>query len=195
MNPLVASLIAVAIAILVVVLSQKTRRKTGVSDALKVGQTLPAFTCKTEDDAVIGSDALAGSNSVLLFVRGSWCPFCSEQVKAVTDHYRKISETGGRLIIVTRKPLAITQRVAEQFGVSFEFWLDENLEAATALDLVDDQHIPDRFHSDFGRRTIRPTVLVTDSENIIRYSYRSTKASDRPDPAKFMSVFDGLNRD
>ncbi|MFK8054066.1 MAG: redoxin domain-containing protein [Woeseiaceae bacterium] len=192
MEPVVVSLIAVAIALFAVLNARRVLAQKSVSDALKVGQPLPEFQCKTESGDTVTSGELAGNNSVLLFVRGSWCPFCSEQVKAVTDHYRKITEAGGRLIIVTRKPLAITQRVAEQFGVDFEFWLDENLDAATQLELVDDEHIPDRFHDDYGRRTIRPTVLVTDKSNIIQYGYRSAKASDRPDPQLFMTVFEKL---
>ncbi|MEM7763405.1 MAG: peroxiredoxin-like family protein [Pseudomonadota bacterium] len=188
---LVLSLFAVAAALFVVIYGNRSGKQ--IDAALRPGKRLPPFHCQTEDGQQVTSDSLHGSRSVLLFVRGSWCPFCTEQVKSVTDHYRKITEAGGRLIIVTRKPLAITERVAEQFGVTFEFWLDPGLGAASALNLVDDETIPERFHDDFGRRTILPTVLVTDSNNIIRYSYRSTKPSDRPEPAKFMSVFDQIS--
>ena len=128
-----------------------------------------------------------------MFVRGSWCPFCSTQVQALTYHYRKITQDGGKLIIVTRTPLDTTRRVADQFKVEFEFWLDENLEAATGLELVDDEDIPERFQGEFGRRTILPTVIVTDSDNIIRYSYRSSKPSDSPEPQRFLSGFEAVS--
>ncbi|MEN7342440.1 MAG: peroxiredoxin-like family protein [Pseudomonadota bacterium] len=174
-------------------LSKLMRGAGDASPKLVVGRQLPVFECQTENGETVSSSSLAGHNAVLVFVRGSWCPFCSEQVKTVTQHYRRITESGGKLIIVTRKPLEITQRVAEQFDVQFEFWLDKDLAAATELDLVDEEAIPDRFHNDYGRRTIRPTVVVVDRNNLIRYSYRSVKPSDRPDPQNFMAVFDGLS--
>ena len=37
-----------------------------------------------------------------------------------------------------------------------------------------------------------PTVIVTDRDNVIRYSYRSSKPSDRPPPSRFMPVFESL---
>lgn len=160
---------------------------------ITVGRRLPSFVCKREDGTDVSSDELVGSRSVLVFVRGSWCPFCSTQVQSLTYHYRKITQEGGKLIIVTRTPLDTTRRVADQFKVEFEFWLDENLEAATGLELVDDEDIPERFQGEFGRRTILPTVIVTDSDNIIRYSYRSSKPSDRPEPTRFMSVFEAIS--
>lgn len=160
---------------------------------IAVGRRLPQFVCKREDGTEVSSDELAGSRSVLVFVRGSWCPFCSTQVQSLTYHYRKITQDGGRLIIVQREPLDTTRRVAQQFNVDFEFWLDEDLEAASQLELIDDEDIPERFQGEFGRRTMLPTVIVTDSDNIIRYSYRSSKPSDRPEPARFMSVFEAIS--
>ncbi len=183
--------IVFAIALVVWALAAR-RRNNPANPAIVIGNALPYFTCRLEDGSEISSDDLLGDRSVLLFVRGSWCPFCSEQVKALTDHYRKITEDGGRLVIITRRPLDTTQRVAEQFNVSFEFWLDEDLAAASSLGLVDAENIPDSLQREFGKRTMRPTVLVTDRDNNIRYSYRSANVSDRPDPARFMSVFDEI---
>lgn len=167
-------------------------KRSAINPAIVIGSQLPAFDCELEDGTTVSSESLRGKRAVILFVRGSWCPFCSEQVQALTDHYRQISETGGQLVIITRRPLETTKRVAEQFNVAFDFWLDKSLVAASALGLVDDQDIPERFHDDFGRRTILPTVLVVDAQGTIRFSYRSPKPSDRPDPATFMSVFNAL---
>ena len=183
--------IAAAIALMVWAFAN-SRRKVTSNPNLVLGNALPDFTCRLEDGSDVSSSSLRGSKSVLLFVRGSWCPFCSEQVKALTDYYRRITEDGGRLIIITRRPLETTKNVAEQFGVEFEFWLDQDLAAATELGLVDEEPTPERIQPEFGKRTIRPTVLVTDRDNNIRYSYRSENPTDRPDPSRFMSVFDKI---
>ena len=166
-----------------------TRKPQSTSTALAVGQMLPEFAAETEAGEPIDSTALRGARSVIVFVRGSWCPFCNEQVESLTEHYRQINAGGGRLVIVAPKPLETTRRVADVFGVEFEFWLDPELEAAKHLGLADPEAIPDRFQSSHGRYTIRPTVLVTDSRGVIRYRYISANPKDRPDPQRFMQTF------
>lgn len=191
MEPLliaIALLLAVAFVGWLLMLGSRSHSNPKIS----VGKKLPSFTCKREDGSAVASSELTGSRSVLVFVRGSWCPFCSAQVQALTEQYKRIAEEGGRLIIITRLPLDTTRRVADQFGVNFEFWLDEDLSAATTLELVDGEDIPERFQDEFGRSTMLPTVIVTDKDNVIRFSYRSNKPSDRPDPSTFMKVFDAI---
>ena len=164
-------------------------RRKDTTNPLSTGTALPEFTAVRESGESVSSSELLGKRAVILFVRGSWCPFCTEQVESLTDHYRTINEAGGRLIIVTPKPLDTTRRVADLFNVEFEFWLDADLQAADSLGLADPEDIPDRFQSSFGRKTMRPAVLVTDSNGIIRFSHRSQNPKDRPNPARFIQVF------
>ena len=66
------------------------------------------------------STQLAGSPTVILFVRGSWCPFCNEQVEKLTAYYRDIVDLGAKLILVTPKPgqtpTRMAQLIAEEIG-------------------------------------------------------------------------------
>lgn len=156
---------------------------------IRVGEPLPTFAAVTEAGEPVSSDSLAGQRAVLLFVRGSWCPFCNQQVEALTEHYRSIAENGGRLIIVTPKPLDTTRRVADVFGVDFDFWLDEDHKAARVLGLYDPEPIPESLQKDYGQNTLRPAVAVIDSQGVVKYAYRSVDPTDRPDPARFMTIF------
>ncbi|MEM8548725.1 MAG: peroxiredoxin-like family protein [Pseudomonadota bacterium] len=183
-----ASLFTVFISVFTVI--QGARQKAASSGPLSVGSTLPNFSVQTESGEAVSSTSLAGQRAVLLFVRGSWCPFCNQQVEALTSHYRRITEGGGRLIIVTPKPLDTTRHVADAFGVDFDFWLDEDLAAAKTLGIADSENVPARFREQFGEDTMVPTVVVTDSDRIIRFHYQSKNPQDRPDPARFMGVFD-----
>ena len=74
-------------------------------DILKPGRPLPLFLATTEDGIRIDSSSLEGAPAVILFVRGSWCPFCSSQVKNLTKIYKEIVDLGARLVLVTPKPL------------------------------------------------------------------------------------------
>lgn len=149
---------------------------------LAPGDPLPAFEAESEDGTVLASGDLAGRPAVLLFIRGNWCPFCSRQVEDLTRYYKEITDLGARLVFVTPKPLGTTRRVADIFGVEFEFWLDRELRVAKRLGLLHAAGVPGKHRDDFGSDTIWPTVLVVDADGIVRYVTQSRRIVDRPDP-------------
>ena len=160
------------------------RKKSGrpVPDNLRVGQPLPDFVAIDEQGDPVRSTDLAGSATVMLFVRGSWCPFCSSQVKNLTTYYKNIVDLGGKLIFVTPKPLETTRRVAQFFEVEFDFWLDESLAIAKQLGLLHQLAVPAEFNKEYGGDSVWPTTLVIDPAGIIRFVELSKQISDRPDP-------------
>jgi peroxiredoxin len=190
MQMTIVSAIAAAIAIFVIV-TMILRKKMGgraVPDELRPGQQLPSFIASDESGTQLKSDDLRGRPTVILFVRGTWCPFCSKQVANLTKRYKDINDLGARLIFVTPKPLETTRRVAEFFEVEFEFWLDESLEIAKSLGLVLSKGVPADFQTEYGEDTVWPTSLVVDGSGIIRYTSLSKFVVDRPDPNKLLNA-------
>lgn len=153
-----------------------------VPPQLKPGQSLPDFHATDEHGDPVQSTALHGSPTVILFVRGNWCPFCSSQVKDLTRYYKDIIDLGAKLVLFTPKPLETTRRVAEFFELEFDFWLDESLMVTEKLGLVLKSGVPGDYEKEYGSDTIWPTALVIDSAGIIRYTELSKHISDRPDP-------------
>jgi peroxiredoxin len=152
------------------------------TSALQVGQPLPDFHAVDEQGDPVRSTELVGTATVMLFVRGNWCPFCSSQVENLTSHYKNIVDLGGRLIFVTPLPLETTRRVAEFFEVEFDFWLDESLAIARQLGLFHEVAVPVDHRKEYGADTVWPTALVIDRAGIIRFTELSDHISDRPDP-------------
>lgn len=190
---IIAAVIAIAAVAGAVFFTLQRRRSDNAGPVIRKGSPLPTFTAFDDDGNEVSSDSLRGTRAVLLFVRGSWCPFCSEQVKELTAHYKAIADHGARLIIVTRRPLDTTRRVADMFGVEFTFWLDEGLKAAERLQLVDTDGVPEAVAQDYGKRTIRPTAIVVDTGGIVRYAYRSPTVGSRPDPEALLRVLERLD--
>ena len=153
-----------------------------IPDALGPGRSIPDFPAADEQGTPIRSVQVVGSPTVMLFVRGNWCPFCTRQVEGLTRHYKDIVDLGAKLIFVTPKPLETTRRVAEFFEVEFEFWLDDELSAANQLGLVMPAGVPGDNQKEYGADTVWPTALVIDAAGIIRYSKLSRMVIDRPDP-------------
>ena len=183
-------IIAVAIVLLAGVLFVMWKKAGGrpIPDQLKPGQPLPEFQAVDEDGNRLSSSELAGSPAILLFVRGSWCPFCSKQVANLTKSYKEITDAGAKLILVTPKPLETTRRVAEMFEVEFDFWLDESLAIVKKLGILLEAGVPDEQRKDYGEDTLWPTTLVIDANGVIRYTELSKVLVDRPNPEKLLSV-------
>ena len=159
-------------------------RKRGptIPEALRPGRSLPDFPVSDEHGNPFRSIQVVGSPTVMLFVRGNWCPFCTKQVEGLTRHYKDIVDLGAKLIFVTPKPLETTRRVADFFEVEFDFWLDDDLQAAKQLGLLMTEGVPGNSRKEYGSDTVWPTALVVDAGGIIRYSKLSRLVIDRPDP-------------
>jgi peroxiredoxin len=177
----------VVVAGLVFALRKKARGRP-VPEILKPGQPLPDFQAIDEDGNRVGSSDLSGAPAILLFVRGSWCPFCSKQVASLTKVYKEITDSGAKLILITPKPLDTTRRVANIFGVDFQFWLDDSLEIAKQLGLVLEAGVPDDQRKEYGEDTLWPTSLVVDANGVIRFTELSRFVVDRPNPEKLLKV-------
>jgi peroxiredoxin len=177
----------VVVAGLIFALRKKARGRP-VPEILKPGQPLPDFQAVDEDGKRVGSSDLAGAPAILLFVRGSWCPFCSKQVANLTKVYKEITDSGAELILITPKPLDTTRRVANIFGVDFQFWLDESLEIAKQLGLVLEAGVPDNQRKAYGEDTLWPTSLVVDADGVIKFTELSRFIVDRPNPQKLLKV-------
>ncbi len=177
----------VVVAGLLYALRDKARGRP-VPDNLKPGQPLPEFHAVDEDGNRISSAELAGAPAILLFVRGSWCPFCSKQVADLTKVYKEITDFGAKLILITPKPLETTRRVADIFEVDFQFWLDDSLEIAKQLGLVLEAGVPDDYRKEYGEDTLWPTSLVIDANGVIKFTELSRFIADRPNPEKLLKV-------
>ncbi len=187
----VGIVLVVVVAGVLYALRNKARARP-VPDGLKPGQPLPGFQAIDEDGNRVSSAELAGAPAILLFVRGSWCPFCSKQVASLTKVYKEITDSGAKLILVTPKPLAMTRRVADMFGVDFRFWLDDSLAIAKQLGLVLKAGVPDDYRKEYGEDTLWPTSLVIDANGVIKFTELSRFIADRPNPEKLLKVVRGL---
>ena len=186
---LVAAGIVIAIALL---LFRDRIRGRAIPPALRPGNRLPAFSARDEEGRAVSTADLAGRPAVILFVRGTWCPFCSRQVADLTRHYKEITESGARLILITPKPLETTRRVAEFFEVDFEFWLDDSLRLATQLGLTIPNGVPGAYRREYGNDTVWPTSLVVDANGVIRLTEMSRFIADRPNAEKLLAAVNNL---
>lgn len=170
-----------------IVVWRRPVRGRATPDALAPGQAFTAFSAVDEHGNEVTEASLKGKPTILLFVRGNWCPFCNAQVADITSHYKEIVDLGGRLVILTPKPLETTRRVAEMYGVDFEFWLDEGLTVTRQFGLLIDGGVPNKSRESFGDDAVWPAAVIIDADGTIRFTELSRAIVDRPSSAKLLS--------
>jgi peroxiredoxin len=128
------------------------------AQAIKVGQTAPNFQLPDAHGRPVAlADLLQTGPVVVIFYRGSWCPYCNMQIHALQSHLTAIQALGAQLIAISpQKPdnsLSQIERdaleftvlsdkncsVAAQYGAAWEvpsLFLD-HMRKDRGLDLVD----------------------------------------------------------
>src|SRR5271163_3077362 len=87
---------------------------------LNPGDRFPALTFNLSDGETIElPDALAGSYGVILFYRGSWCPYCNAQLRAFQRAEEKLAEVGATLVALSVDDEATTQELISKHGLTF----------------------------------------------------------------------------
>ena len=64
-------------------------------------------------------DALAGSFGVILFYRGSWCPYCNAQLRAFQRASESLAEVGARVAALSVDDEATTAELIAKHGLTF----------------------------------------------------------------------------
>ena len=149
-------------------------------------------------------DLLDAGPLVLSFMRGGWCPYCREEMKAWAAAGPRLAAVGGRFIAVsgevggraetTRCALApeaemlcdIDHGLATSLGLSFgispalyQNYLDYGLSLAD-------------IYGDSGRILPIPATFVLDTSGIVRYAFVEPDFRIRADPAVVIAVVEAL---
>ena len=78
-----------------------------------IGLTLPG------GETLTLPDAFAGNYAVVLFYRGSWCPYCQTQLRAFQRAGERLEEIGTRVAALSTDDEETTAELIEKLHVSF----------------------------------------------------------------------------
>ena len=87
---------------------------------LSPGDTFPALTVPRAGDGTITlPDDLAGGFGVVLFYRGSWCPYCNAQLRAFQRATDGLAELGAKVVALSVDDEASTAELIAKHGLAF----------------------------------------------------------------------------
>lgn len=104
---------------------------------LEVGQKAPDFTLANANGHEKRLSKMLEKGPVILtFYRGSWCPYCNDQLYAYQENLKKIQDMGAQLVAISpEKPESMVDQVLIK-DLEFEVLSDSGNDVIRAYDLV-----------------------------------------------------------
>jgi peroxiredoxin len=148
-------------------------------------------------------DALDRGPVLLLFYRGSWCPYCCAQLRAMQLALPQIRAAGAHLIAVSPELPDHSLTLAERNALDFDILSDLGGAAARGYGLV--YQVPDSLRDfyranglDLARRNgttpdeawhlpVPATYLLSPS-GVVRYARIDTDFTQRPEPQSIVDL-------
>lgn len=163
------------------------------NDTLKIGERLMDGQLSDIEGNVVDVGELRGRKSIFIFYRGNWCPFCVAQVQELVDNIDAISSSGYQVVFVGSQDVGKTALLANKFRVEAKFLVDNNLDYAKRLGILDKNGLPLGLEVlGYKPDVYRPTVLVTDENGKLTYIDLVDNYRIRPEPLDFLNMIKNI---
>lgn len=147
---------------------------------VRVGQSAPDFVASgLSGEAVRLRDLIAGRKALLLFYRGGWCPFCNEQLAAITRDYQEFRELNVTVVAVSGEEVEKGKTLLQKLHLPFVLLSDASFEAIDRYG-VRNSIVPEALKERGISQLPKPSAFVIDGTGIVRYKYIGKSALDRP---------------
>ncbi|WP_158568876.1 peroxiredoxin-like family protein [Chitinophaga silvisoli] len=113
-------------------------RESGAMEGiLKPGDQAPVFQLSNQRNEIISStDLLNKGPLVVSFYRGSWCPYCVEEVKVLNNVYNQIRDAGADLVVISPQQFSRTEKQANEIQLQYNMLVDVDNKTGKAFGLV-----------------------------------------------------------
>lgn len=152
------------------------------------------------------SALVADGPAVLSFNRGSWCPFCNEEVGAWSESKDALAAAGGRLIIVTPETGGKMTALAAIAGDGVTVLCDQDMGVAlgpglafpvgpAVLKLYQDEefYLADVYGNQSGFLPV-PATFLFDHQRAVSVAVVDPDFRHRAEPAGVLQALAGLHR-
>lgn len=105
--------------------------------SIKIGETMPNFSLKNAKNEIVNSfDILKNGKMIIAFYRGSWCPYCNLELKALQEKISELKEKKVTLIAISPQSPDNSLTVIEKHHLTFEVLTDKDNVFAKQLGIV-----------------------------------------------------------
>jgi peroxiredoxin len=163
--------------------------------ALGVGEQIPRIVLPDATGRTVDvSDLLSQGPVVISFYRGSWCPYCNLELRALQMRLPDIHELGASLVAISPELPDRSLSVAEKNELAFPVLSDAGngvarqfrLTHRIAADVVDYQlgngNDVAAFNGSDVAEVPLPATYVIDGQGVVRFAFVSADYTQRADP-------------
>lgn len=108
--------------------------KEASAQARKAGDVAPRTTFRDRNGETVSLDSLLEDGPlVLIFYRGSWCPFCVASLAEVSERRAEIERAGARIVAVSPEVGDFAQSIQSKGEITFPIYSDPEAVAGRAF--------------------------------------------------------------
>ena len=176
-------------------------------DAIKLGEKAPSFELpNSQGKAMALADLLAKGALVLTFYRGSWCPYCNLQLRALQARLEDIHKLGATLVAISPQipdgSMTLDEmskmdfvvlsdqdaKVAAQYGIAWEVpeFLVEHMRVDRKLNL-------ETINNGNGSVLPIPATFVLDRDGVVTWRYVDVDYRTRSEPDDIIEALQKLS--
>lgn len=170
-----------------------------VPKSLKVGNIIPDFALPNQNGQLIKiQEVLKKGTAVISFYRGTWCEFCSLELKALQQALPAIHMLGGTLMAISPQTFIDSSDSVEEFN--FETLVDKRNQLARQFGIV--FQIPEksrihyenmglslpRYNGDESFELPIPATFIVNQDGIIHYAFVDSDFTERLDPVEIVTI-------
>ena len=178
------------------------------STALKVGDTIPDVSLRTEENQSVRLRELVSEKpTVLIFYRGGWCPFCNRHLQALAGIEDDLNKAGAQLLAVSMDTPAKLKATPDREKLHYRLFSDSDAVAATAFGIafkVDDTLVKkykDAYKIDLEAASGNdhhilpyPAVFIVNTNGVIRFAHVNPDYKVRLEPAKILEAVSEMKK-
>ena len=153
-------------------------------EGLFINSKAPDFKLKDQSGVEVSLKELRKKGqTVLIFYRGNWCPYCNKQLKGLQDSLQLITAKGAQLVAITPETKTGIDSTIAKTGAIFPILYDEDGKMANAYQVsfkVDDRTVNrykmagiDLLKTNNQKQAVLPVpaVYIINKEGTITYRY------------------------
>lgn len=153
-------------------------------EGLFINSKAPDFKLKDQNDEDVSlKDLRKKGQTVLIFYRGYWCPYCNRQLRALQDSLQLIRDKGAQLVAITPEMKTGVDSTLTKTGATFSILSDEGgkLAAAYQVAFKVDERTVNRYkmagidllkNNNQKEATLPvPAVYIINKEGTVAYRY------------------------
>jgi len=176
-------------------------------DAIGVGQSAPSFVLpNAEGESVELAALLANGPVVISFYRGSWCPYCNLQLRAMQDRLPEIRKLGAQFVAVSPETpdesLSLVEKAELKFLVLSDknAWVAEKYGVAWKVPEVILEHMRirglDLAKINDGNDSVLPipATFVISPDGIVKWRFVNVDYRARAEPDDIIAALHDLKR-